>query len=252
MDQFTSLREKEVIVTGGTRGIGFETVRSFLQNGAKVAMLGSRQETVDHAMALLMEEDHTYPVKGYHPDLHDVEAVQAMLKDVTEKFGSVDILVNNAGVSDATSIYAYDDDHFMDVLKINVDAVFRLSRLVAPVMKEKGKGVIINVSSMVSLYGQRSGSAYPTSKFAVNGMTKSLARELGKDGIRVNAVAPGITSTDMVKALDQTIIQAMAANVPLQRLGEPQDIADAILFLASDMASYITGAVLSVDGGFVG
>ena len=116
-------------------------------------MLGSRQETVDHAMALLMEEDHTYPVKGYHPDLHDVEAVQAMLKDVTEKFGSVDILVNNAGVSDATSIYAYDDDHFMDVLKINVDAVFRLSRLVAPVMKEKGKGVIINVSSMVSLYG---------------------------------------------------------------------------------------------------
>ena len=160
--------------------------------------------------------------------------------------------MNNAGVSDATSIYAYDDDHFLDVLKINVDAVFRLSRLVAPVMKEKGKGVIINVSSMVSLYGQRSGSAYPTSKFAVNGMTKSLARELGKDGIRVNAVAPGITSTDMVKALDQTIIQAMAANVPLQRLGEPQDIADAILFLASDMASYITGAVLSVDGGFVG
>lgn len=252
MDSFTSLQEKVVVITGGTRGIGFETVRSFLHNGAKVAMLGSRQETVDKAMAKLMEENAAFPVLGYHPDLHSAEEVKAMLDDVTEKFGTVDILVNNAGISDAKSLYDYDDEHFMDVMKINVDAVFRLTRLAAPMMKEKGKGVIVNVSSMVSLYAQRSGSAYPTSKFAVNGMTKALARELGKDGIRVNAVAPGITSTDMVKALDQNMIHAMEANVPLLRLGEPQDIANAILFLASDMASYITGAVLSVDGGYVG
>ena len=119
-------------------------------------------------------------------------------------------------------------------------------------MKEKGKGAIVNTSSMVSIYAQRSGSAYPTSKFAVNGMTKALARELGKDGIRVNAVAPGIIETDMVKALDAKMIQAMAANVPLQRLGKAEDIADAVLFLASDAAAYITGAILSVDGGFVG
>lgn len=252
MDTFTSLKDKVVIVTGGTRGIGFSTVHSFLLNGAKVAMLGSRQETVDKAMSQLMAENSDFPVRGYHPDLENVDAVNEMLNDITANLGTVDILVNNAGISDSKSIYDYDDEHFLDVLKINVDAVFRMTRLCAPIMKEKGKGSVVNVSSMVSLYAQSSGSAYPTSKFAVNGMTKALARELGKDGIRVNAVAPGITSTDMVKALDQNIINMMAANIPLKRLGEPEDIADAILFLASDAASYVTGAVLSVDGGFVG
>ena len=119
-------------------------------------------------------------------------------------------------------------------------------------MRDKKKGVILNTSSMVSLYAQRIGSAYPTSKFAVNGLTKSLARELGKDGIRVNAVAPGIIETDMVAALDQNVVKSLAAGIPLQMLGKPQDIANAFLFLASDMSSYITGAVISVDGGFVG
>ena len=119
-------------------------------------------------------------------------------------------------------------------------------------MKEKGAGVIINTSSMVSRFGQQSGSAYPTSKFAVNGMTQSLARELGSYGIRINAVAPGIIGTDMVKALDQNMINAMASTIPLKRIGNPEDIANAMLFLASDLAAYVTGAVLSVDGGFVG
>ncbi len=252
MNQYPSLQDKVVIVSGGTRGIGYETVRGFLQNGAKVAMLGSRQETVNKALARLREENASYPVLGCYPDLQSETEVKEMLDAVTTQFGTVDILVNNAGVSDATSLYDYDDQHFSDVMKINVDAMFRLTRLCAGMMKEKGKGAIVNTSSMVSLYAQRSGSAYPTSKFAVNGMSKALARELGKDGIRVNAVAPGIIGTDMVKALDENLITAMAANIPLQRLGKPEDIADAILFLASDAASYITGAVLSVDGGFVG
>ena len=117
--------------------------------------------------------------------------------------------------------------------------------------EEKGKGVILNTSSIVSINGQKSGVGYPTSKFAVNGLTKSLARELGKDGIRVNAVAPGIIATDMVTALDQNMIKAMVANVPVGRIGEPEDIANAFLFLASDMASYISGAILSVDGATV-
>lgn len=252
MNVISSLKDKVVVITGGTRGIGFAAVQAFLRQGAKVAMLGSRQETVDKAMCMLEEENDSYSVKGYHPDLQNENDIICMLKDVKETFGSVDILINNAGVSDAISIYEYEDQHFLDVLKINVDSVFRMSRLVAPMMKEKGKGTIINTSSMVSLYGQRSGSAYPTSKFAVNGMTKSLARELGVDGIRVNGVAPGIIGTDMVKALDQDIINMMAANIPLQHVGEPDDIANAMLFLASDMASYITGSILSVDGGFVG
>ena len=248
-----SLKNKVVLVSGGTRGIGYAIVKGFLDSGARVVLLGSRKESVDRALTKMKNENEAYEVLGYYPDLSKENEIVEMLEDVKKKLAaSVDILVNNAGISDAKSIYEYDDTHFADVMQVNVDAMFRLTRLCVPMMKEKGKGVVINTSSMVSLYAQTSGSAYPTSKFAVNGMTKSLARELGKDGIRVNAVAPGITATDMVKALDQTIIERMVANIPLRRLGESEDIANAVLFLACDAASYITGAVLSVDGGFVG
>lgn len=248
-----SLKNKVVLVSGGTRGIGYAIVKGFLDSGARVVLLGSRKESVDRALTKLKNENEAYEVLGYYPDLSKENEIVEMLEDVKKKLAaSVDILVNNAGISDAKSIYEYDDTHFADVMQVNVDAMFRLTRLCVPMMKEKGKGIVINTSSMVSLYAQTSGSAYPTSKFAVNGMTKSLARELGKDGIRVNAVAPGITATDMVKALDQSIIERMAANIPLRRLGESEDIANAVLFLACDAASYITGAVLSVDGGFVG
>ncbi|MCI8851038.1 MAG: SDR family oxidoreductase [Erysipelotrichaceae bacterium] len=253
MEKFSSLKDKIVLVSGGTRGIGYAIVKGFLNNGAKVALLGSRKESVGRALEKLKAENADYAVVGYYPDLNKEQEIKEMLEELTKQFhSSVDILVNNAGVSDAKSIFDYDDEHFSKVMNINVDAMFRLTRLCVPQMKEKGKGAVINTSSMVSLYAQGSGSAYPTSKFAVNGMTKALARELGKDGIRVNAVAPGITATDMVKALDQKIVQRMAANIPLQRLGEGEDIANAVLFLASDAAAYITGAVLSVDGGFVG
>lgn len=252
MNQYPSLQGKVVVISGGTRGIGLACVQGFLANGAKVAFLGSRQETVDSALKQFNMEQRKDSVLGFCPNLQSETEIMEMLDQIVDTWGSVDILINNAGVSDAKSIYEYDDLHFSEVMKINVDAAFRLTRLCAPMMKEKGKGAIVNTSSMVSIYAQRSGSAYPTSKFAVNGMTKALARELGKDGIRVNAVAPGIIETDMVKALDAKMIQAMAANVPLQRLGKAEDIADAVLFLASDAAAYITGAILSVDGGFVG
>ncbi len=252
MNQYPSLQGKVVVISGGTRGIGLACVQGFLANGAKVAFLGSRQKTVDSALKQFNMEQRKDSILGFCPNLQSETEIKEMLDQIVDTWGSVDILINNAGVSDAKSIYEYDDLHFSEVMKINVDAAFRLTRLCAPMMKEKGKGAIINTSSMVSIYAQRSGSAYPTSKFAVNGMTKALARELGKDGIRVNAVAPGIIETDMVKALDAKMIQAMAANVPLQRLGKAEDIADAVLFLASDAAAYITGAILSVDGGFVG
>ncbi len=252
MNQYPSLQGKVVVISGGTRGIGLACVQGFLANDAKVAFLGSRQETVDLALKQFNMEQCKDSILGFCPNLQSETEIKEMLDQLVDTWGSVDILINNAGVSDAKSIYEYDDLHFSEVMKINVDAVFRLTRLCAPMMKEKGKGAIVNTSSMVSIYAQRSGSAYPTSKFAVNGMTKALARELGKDGIRVNAVAPGIIETDMVKALDAKMIQAMAANIPLQRLGKAEDIADAVLFLASDAAAYITGAILSVDGGFVG
>lgn len=246
-----SIKNKVVIVTGGTRGIGFATVKAFLENGAKVVLCGSRKETVDKALAELNKINSGYEVIGFSTNLIDISEVRSMMNEVSSKWGSVDILINNAGISDNVSIYDQDEEHFEKVIDLNVKAVFNCSKIAAEKMKEKGKGVILNTSSIVSINGQKSGVGYPTSKFAVNGLTKSLARELGKDGIRVNAVAPGIIATDMVAALDQNMIKAMAANVPVGRLGEAEDIANAFLFLASDMASYISGAVLSVDGATV-
>lgn len=242
------LQNKVAIVTGGTRGIGFAVVRTFLQNGAKVALFGSRQETVDKALAQLREENAGWPVVGMSPDLTDYAAVEAAVKAVCEKFGSVDILVNNAGISAREPLYAYDPAAFSNIMDLNVKAVFNGCRAVAPIMKAQGGGAIVNTSSMVSLYGQPAGVGYPASKFAVNGMTKSLARELGPDNIRVNAVAPGVTRTDMVAALPKDMVERISAPIPLRRVGEPQEVANAFLFLASDMASYITGAILSVDG----
>lgn len=242
------LEGKTAIVTGGTRGIGFAIVKKFLDNGAKVALCGSRQETVDKALAKLHEENPDYPVMGITPDLSDLDSITAEFMKVKEAFGSIDILGNNAGVSARDSIYEYDPEAFKRTMDLNVNAAFLCCRTVAPIMKEQGGGVIINTSSMVSIYGQPSGCAYPTSKFAINGLTKSLGRELAPDNIRVNAVAPGITHTDMVDALPEEMIKPLIATIPLGRMGEPEDIANAYLFLASDLASYVTGVVLSVDG----
>lgn len=148
----------------------------------------------------------------------------------------------------ASPLYDYDPAAFDKTMALNVNAVFYCCKAVAPFMRAQGGGAIINTSSMVSIYGQPSGCAYPASKFAVNGLTKSLARELAADQIRVNAVAPGVTHTDMVDALPKEIIDPLIATIPLGRMGEPEDIANAYVFLASDMASYISGVVLSVDG----
>lgn len=242
------LQNKVAIVTGGTRGIGFAIVHTFLQNGARVALFGSRQDTVDKALVQLKEENPDWPVIGMAPDLTDYTAVDAAVNAVREQFGRVDILVNNAGISARESLYSYDPTEFDKIIDLNVKAVFNGCRAVAPIMKEQGGGAIINTSSMVSLYGQPAGVGYPASKFAVNGLTKSLARELGPDNIRVNAVAPGVTRTDMVAALPEDMVARISAPIPLRRVGEPQEVANAFLFLASDLASYVTGTVLSVDG----
>lgn len=246
-----SLENKVVLVTGGTRGIGYATAKAFLDNGARVALCGSREETVHKALEKLTSENKDYNVMGFSPDLLDLSQIKDMMKEITDTWGTIDVLINNAGISDDKSIYVQDEDHFDKIIDLNVKAVFNCSKAAAEIMKEKHSGVILNTSSIVSLYGQRSGVGYPTSKFAVNGLTKSLARELGRDGIRVNAVAPGVIATDMVAALDKSIIERMAQNIPEGRLGEPEDIANAFLFLASDMAAYVNGAILSVDGGLV-
>lgn len=242
------LKGKVAIVTGGTRGIGYAIVKTYLEHGAKVALFGSRQETVDAALAQLKKENPEYEVEGFCPNLLDESMVNTAFEAVVTKWGRLDILVNNAGVSARDSIYTYETSDFDRTMDLNVKAVFIAAKLAAKIMKPQGGGVILNTSSMVSLYGQSAGVAYPASKFAINGMTKSLARELGRDRIRVNAVAPGVTRTDMVAALPDAVIQPLIATIPLGRVGEPEDVANAFLFLASDMASYVTGEILSVDG----
>lgn len=240
------LKGKTAVVTGGTRGIGLAIVKKYLENGANVAVGGSRQETVDKALSSLTE--YKDRVMGICPDLCNPDEVAKAFNAVKEKFGSIDILANNAGISSRTSIYDYTAEEFSKVMDINVKAVFVCSQAAAKMMKENGGGVIINTSSMVSKYGQPAGCAYPTSKFAVDGLTQSLSRELAKDKIRVNAVAPGVTRTDMVAALPADMVERISSGIPLGRVGEPVDIANAYLYLASDLADYVTGIVLRVDG----
>lgn len=242
------LKDKVAVVTGGTRGIGFAIVKAFLENGAKVVLCGSKPESAEKAVSKLKAENPDWEVSGISPNLSDFEDVKKNLQAVYEKYGRLDILANNAGVSASEPFLSYTPEMFQKTMDLNVMAVFNCSRVAAELMKEQGSGSIISTSSMVSRDGQPSGVAYPTSKFAVNGMTLSLARELGPLGIRVNAVAPGITNTDMMRAVPKEVIEPLVARIPLRRIGEPEDIANAYVFLASDMAGYITGQVLHVDG----
>ena len=242
------LKDKIAIITGGSRGIGFATAERFLQEGATVILTASSRNTAEKAVDKLREKYPNAAVEGIWPNLSSLKAVNEAFAKVVEQHGRIDILVNNAGISESTPLLNYTEETFDKVMDLNVKGVFNASRVAAEHMAANGSGVILSTSSMVSIYGQPGGVAYPTSKFAVNGMTVSLARELGPKGIRVNAVAPGITETDMMKAVPKEVIEPMIAQIPLRRLGQPEDIANAFVFLASEEASYITGVVLSVDG----
>ncbi len=242
------LKDNVAFVTGGTRGIGYAIVRTFLENKAKVVLCGSRPETAQKAVDALKAENSAFEVEGMSPDLTDYASVEKAINDVKAKYGKIDIVVNNAGISASEPLYNYDPANFDKIMQLNVNSCFYTVRAAAPIMKENGGGVVINTSSMVSIHGQPAGAGYPASKFAVNGLTKSLARELAKDNIRVNAVAPGVTDTDMVAALPEQTRQYITSTIPLGRIGTPQDVANAFLFLASPLASYVTGEILSVDG----
>ena len=240
------VKDKVVIITGGTRGIGFETAKLFLENGAKVIIFGSRKATVEAALSKLKKD--AFEVYGYYPDLNNQKQLMEIVAEIYEKYGHIDVLINNAGISDNRKIEDVSSDDFRKIMMVNVDGIFNLTKVVIEFMKKANYGVILNTSSFVSIYGQKSGVGYPTSKAAVNGLTKSLALELAPYNIRVNAVAPGIINTDMVASLPKEMIEPLIKEIPLGRIGEPRDIANAFLFLASDMASYISGVILPVTG----
>ena len=213
-----------------------------------MVLCGSREETAQKAVAELQAEFPHGKIEGIWPDLTNFNEVRETFDRVLQKTGRIDILVNNAGISESTPFENYTEELFDKVMDLNVKGLFNCTRAVTDAMTAQGSGVILNTSSMVSIHAQTAGMAYPTSKFAVNGMTRSLARELAPKGIRVNAVAPGITETDMMKAVPKEVIAPLIARIPLGRLGQPEDIANAFLFLASDEASYISGVILQVDG----
>ena len=241
------LKGKTAVVTGGSRGIGLAIVKRFLEEGANVALCGSREETAQKAVDAILAENPEAPVMGIWPNVSDEAALEAAFREVKDHFGGLDIVCNNAGISQSQPLDEYQPHDLDGIVDINIKGVFNGCQAAARVL-EAG-GVIINTSSMVAKMGQPSGVAYPMSKFAVNGLTISLAREMGPAGIRVNAVAPGVTATDMVASLPEEVIAPIEAGIPLKRVGQPEDVANAFVFLASDLASYVTGEVLAVDGG---
>jgi len=244
------LKDKIAIITGGGNGIGKATAQLFAREGAKVVVadinLAAAQEVVDE----IAQFEGVASCAAVN--VADAGQVDRMVANTVAQYGRIDILVNNAGILADARLVKMELEQWQRVIEVNLKGVFLCGQAVARVMETQGTGgVILNAASVVGLYGNFGQSNYVAAKAGVIGMTKTWARELGKKGIRVNAVAPGFIATEMVKAMPEKIIALMKEKTPLNRLGTPEDIANAYLFLASDEASFITGAVFSVDGGVV-
>jgi len=249
------MQDKIVLVTGGAAGIGKATAARFIEEGAFVAICDVDQGAGETAAAELGVKTQFYKV-----DVSDRDAVQAWVDEVVAMHGQVDVLVNNAGllrdnllvkVKGGELVKQMPEEDFDLVVSVNLKGVFNCTQAVAPYMIRQGAGVILNATSVVGLDGNFGQTNYVATKAGVIGMTKVWARELGRHGVRVNAVAPGFTLTEMVRQMPEKTLEGMVSHTPLGRMGEPRDIANAYLFLASDEASYITGATLRVDGGIV-
>jgi len=238
-----TMQDRVVIVTGGAAGLGAAAVRRFAAAGATVECW-DLNDTAGQALAAEL------PRMTYRRvDVAQSAAVDAAMEACTEAHGRLDVLINNAGITRDGTLLKMEDDQFDQVVAVNLKGVFNCGRAAARVMVAQGSGVIINTSSVVALYGNFGQSNYVAAKSGVIGLTRVWARELGRKGVRVNAVAPGFIATEMVQAMPEKVRAMMAEKSPLQRLGQPDEIADAYLFLASDQAAFIHGAVLSVDGG---
>jgi 3-oxoacyl-[acyl-carrier protein] reductase len=249
------MKDKVVLITGGAAGIGKATASRFIEEGAQVVICDVDQEAGKAAVDELGSQAEFYKV-----DVSDRQEAQIWIDDVISKHGHIDVLINNAGVlrdnqlvrvKDGELVKQMPEEDFDLVISVNLKGVFNCAQAVAPCMIRQGGGVILNATSIVGLDGNFGQTNYVASKAGVIGMTKVWARELGRFNIRVNAVAPGFTLTEMVRQMPEKILEGMIARTPLRRMGDPGDIANAYLFLASDQASFITGNILRVDGGIV-
>ncbi|MEP2773166.1 MAG: 3-oxoacyl-ACP reductase FabG [Fulvivirga sp.] len=239
------LKDKVVIITGGARGIGFSAVNKFLQEGASVTIWDISEEDGNKALESLKGKGEVYFSKV---DTTNPDSVQSALKDQLDRSQKIDVLINNAGITRDATVKKMTLAEWQQVIDVNLTGVFNCTQAVVPIMIEQQSGSIINTSSVVGLHGNFGQANYAATKSGLIGLTKTLAKELGKYNITVNAVAPGFIATDMIKTIPEKVINMMVDKTPLARLGKPEDIANAYAFLASAEANFISGTVLSVDG----
>jgi 3-oxoacyl-[acyl-carrier protein] reductase len=244
------LENKTAIITGATRGIGREIAIEFAKQGAHIAFTYS--SSVEAAETLELELNNLgINAKGYQSDAANFEAAQELAKEILKEFGSIEVLINNAGITKDNLLMRMNEDDFDKVIDVNLKSVFNMTKAVIRPMMKQRSGSIINMSSIVGLKGNAGQSNYAASKSGIIGFSKSVALELGSRNVRSNVIAPGFIETEMTGKLDETIVQSWRDSIPLKRGGTPKDIANACVFLASDMSSYITGQTLSVDGGML-
>lgn len=243
------LKDKVAVITGAAKGIGAKTAEIFVKEGAKVVVADFDQEAGENLTAKLKQNGaEAIFIKV---NVAETESAEQLIEKSLEAFGRIDILINNAGITADGWLVKMTEEAWDRVIDVNLKGVFNCSKAAAKIMMEQGKGVIINTTSVVGLYGNMGQSNYAASKFGVIGLTKTWAKELAPRGVRVNAVAPGYTMTAMMETVPEKLLNSLKEKTPLQRLGEPEDVAYAYLYLASDEAAYVNGEILSVDGGLV-
>ena len=244
------LKSKNIIITGASRGIGKRISSLFAQQGANIAFTHISSEEEGRKLEQELEKFGT-KVKAYNSDASSFEAAHKLADDVLKEFGSIDVLVNNAGITKDNLLMRITEEDFDRVMNVNMKSVFNLTKSVLKPMLKARKGSIINMSSVVGVKGNSGQSNYSASKAAIIGFTKSIALELGSRNIRCNAIAPGFIETEMTKALPSETVQQWRSQIPLQRGGSVDDVANTSLFLASDLSSYVTGQVINVCGGML-
>lgn len=244
------LEGKTALITGASRGIGRGIALKFAEHGANIAF--TYLSSIEKGQALEKElEGYGVKAKGYRSDAADFKAAEELVNNVVADFGTVDVLVNNAGITRDTLLMRMNEQQWDEVMNANLKSVFNLTKAVTKPMLKQRKGSIINMSSVVGIKGNAGQSNYAASKAGIIGFTKSIALELGSRNIRSNAIAPGFIETEMTAALDQKVVETWRESIPLKRGGTSDDVANATLFLASDMSSYITGQVINVCGGML-
>jgi len=244
------LNGKTVLITGASRGIGSGIARVFAQNGANVAFTYSSSE----APAMALQEELSklgVKVKAYKSDASSFEACEKLASEVMSDFDSLDALINNAGITKDNLLMRMSEEDFDKVIEVNLKSIFNMTKAFQRVFLKQRNGSIINISSIVGVKGNAGQANYAASKAGMIGFTKSIALELGSRNIRANVIAPGFIETEMTNKLDDAVVEQWRAGIPLKRGGTPEDVANACLFFASDLSSYITGQVLLVDGGML-